>query len=337
MKLQAEYFKKNGGILLQQLLSSLREGAIYPRIYTAQELRKATNGYSIKNILGSGGSGTVFKGILEDGSIVAVKKSQLIDQSCIDQFINEIVILTQINHRNVVRLLGCCLEAQVPMLVYEFIPNGSLHQKIHEINDPSTRISWKTRFRIAVETADALSYLHFSTSMPIFHRDIKSSNILVDMNYAAKVADFGISRLVPIDKTKVSTMILGTFGYLDPEYFNTGRLTSKSDVYSFGVVLVELLTGRKSVWLDSSMEYCSLPVVFLSYMGNNNLVEILDKEVVREGRMEDLEAVADLAKRCLRAEGIDRPTMKEVLQELVSLFNNHVLLLQEHREMNSEE
>ncbi|RWR75520.1 protein LYK5-like protein [Cinnamomum micranthum f. kanehirae] len=255
--------------------------------------------YSINNILGNGGNSTVYKGILEDGSIVAIKKSQVVDQSHIEQFINEFIILSQINHRNVVKLLGCCLEAEVPLLVYEFIPNGTLYQRIHEINDP---LVWQIRCQIAIEVADALYYLHSSTSMPIFHRDIKSSNILLDKNYAAKVADFGVLRLVPTDKTKVTTMILGTFG----------------------VVLLELLTGRKSVWLDSSLEYRSLPIVFPSYVERDNLIEILDKGVVKEGKMEELQLVADVGSRCVRPRGEERPTMKEVWQELATLSNNHV-------------
>ncbi|XP_058068478.1 wall-associated receptor kinase-like 1 [Magnolia sinica] len=267
--------------------------------------------------------------MLKDGSVVAVKKSQVVDKSHIDQFINEVVILTEINHRNVVKLLGCCLETQVPMLVYEYISNGTLYQKIHESDDPLEHISWQSRFRIAVETAGALSYLHSSTSTPIFHRDVKSSNILLDKNYTPKVADFGISRLVPLDKTKVSTMVLGTFGYLDPEYFNTGKLTEKSDVYSFGVVLLELLTGRKPICPESSIEYHNLPMVFLSYVRNDNFVEILDDKVACEGKMEELQAVADIARRCLRVEGGARPTMKEVVQELIALSSEQVHVVHE--------
>ncbi|XP_058068476.1 wall-associated receptor kinase-like 1 [Magnolia sinica] len=332
---RAKHLTKNGGILLQRQFSSLHGSTRSPKIYSAQELKKATNNYNISNILGSGGNGSVYKGILKNGSVVAIKKSQVVDKSHIDQFINEVVILTEINHRNIVKLLGCCLETQVPMLVYEFISNGTLYQKIHENDDPSECLSWQSRFRIAVETACALSYLHSSTSTPIFHRDIKSSNILLDKNYTPKVADFGISRLVPLDKTKVSTMVLGTFGYLDPQYFNTGKLTEKSDVYSFGVVLLELLTGKKpicpdssieyhNICPDSSIEYHNLPMIFLSHVRNDNFVEILDDKVVREGKMEELQAVAGIARRCLRVKGQERPTMKEVVQELITLSSEHV-------------
>eukprot|EP00268_Persea_americana_P047521 TRINITY_DN49609_c0_g1_i1.p1 TRINITY_DN49609_c0_g1~~TRINITY_DN49609_c0_g1_i1.p1 ORF type:complete len:176 (-),score=31.60 TRINITY_DN49609_c0_g1_i1:254-754(-) len=160
--------------------------------------------------------------------------------------------------------------------------------------------------------------------MPKFHRDVKSTNILLDKNFSTKVADFGVSRLVPIDKTNVSTLVLGTFGYLDPEYFNTGKLKAKTDVYSSGVVLLELLTGQKSVWLGSSLVYHSLPIAFLSHVENDNLNEILNKEVVEEGEVEELQAVADIASRCVRPKGEQRPTMKEVRKELVALYNNQV-------------
>ncbi|WKA07971.1 hypothetical protein VitviT2T_025738 [Vitis vinifera] len=318
IKLKEKFFEQNGGIMLQQLLSKHEGFAEATKIFTTEDLKKATNNYDERRVLGRGGQGTVYKGILADNRVVAVKKSKIMDQSQVEQFINEVIILSQVNHRNVVKLLGCCLETEVPLLVYEFVINGTLYDHLHN-QDQTYSISWETRLRIATETAGALWYLHSAASTPIIHRDVKSTNILLDNNYTAKVSDFGASRLIPLDQAQLTTLVQGTLGYLDPEYFHSSQLTEKSDVYSFGVVLVELLTGKKALSFDRLEEERNLAMFFVSSMKDDRLFEILDDRVLNEGNTKHLKEVAILAKRCLMVKGEERPTMKEVAMELEGL------------------
>ncbi|XP_047971344.1 LOW QUALITY PROTEIN: wall-associated receptor kinase-like 5 [Salvia hispanica] len=212
--------------------------------------------------------------MLKDGKIVAVKKSQEVEEGDLQVFINEMVILSQVNHRNAVKLLGCCLETEVPLLVYEYIPNGTLFQHIHEPSEEFP-LTWEMRMTIAREVAGALAYLYSSAYSPIYHRDIKSTNILLDDKYRAKVVDFGTSRSVAPDQTHFTTCVVGTFGYLDPEYFQTNQFTDKSDVYSLGVVMVELLTGEKAISSIRAEAGRSLATHFLLSMEGNTLFTCL--------------------------------------------------------------
>ncbi|KAL9999889.1 putative protein kinase RLK-Pelle-WAK family [Helianthus debilis subsp. tardiflorus] len=315
------FFKRNGGLLLKQQQEADPSIVDKTILFTSHELKKATDNFNESKVLGRGGQGTVYKGVLADGRIVAVKKSKVFDESQLEQFINEVVILSQVNHRNVVKLLGCCLETEVPMLVSEFIPNGTLYDRLHNDDSP---ISLETRLQIATEVAGALAYLHSATSLQIYHRDIKTTNILLDENYRAKVSDFGTSRFVAIDKSHLTTLVKGTFGYLDPEYFQSSQFTEKSDVYSFGVVLVELLTGEKPISLARSDEHRSLATHFMLAMEEGSAMSIFDAVVINEGSRDELLLVANLAMRCLNLNGRNRPTMKEVASELETIRTSHI-------------
>ncbi|PIN03482.1 Serine/threonine protein kinase [Handroanthus impetiginosus] len=318
-KMRQMFFLQNGGVLLQEKISRRERSSDTTTIFSELEVQKATNNFDNNMIIGKGGFGIVYKGFLPNNRIVAIKKSKEVDPGQIGQFINEVIILSQINHRNVVKLLGCCLETQVPLLVYEFINNGTLFEHIH--NEAKARFfSWEMRLKVAAETANVLAYLHSVASIPIIHRDVKSANILLDHTLTAKVSDFGASRLFPLDQTQLSTLVHGTLGYLDPEYMQTNLLTEKSDVYSFGVVLVELLTGKKVLSFDRPEDERGLASLFLSVMKKDRLFEILEENVMREGNKKQLVKVAMVAKSCLHVKGDERPSMKEVAMELEGLM-----------------
>ena len=315
IKLKEQHFQQNGGLMLQQLIARHRESTETARVFTMEELKEATNNFDEGKILGKGGQGTVYKGLLPDNRIVAIKKSKINDPSQVEQFINEVVVLSQINHKNVVKLLGCCLETEIPLLVYEFILNGTIFEHLHN-HSQSLKLTWKTRLRIAAETAGALAYLHSVTSPPIIHRDVKTTNILLDQDLTAKVSDFGASRIVPLDKNQLTTLVQGTLGYLDPEYFQSSQLTEKSDVYSFGVVLAELLTGRKALSFALPEDDRNLALYFISSMTEGRLLQIVDDHIIDEAKVEQLMEFANIAKRCLKVNREERPTMKEVAMEL---------------------
>ncbi|XP_062018215.1 wall-associated receptor kinase 3-like [Rosa rugosa] len=322
IKLKRMFFEQNGGVLLQQHLNLSRHKPSIEimKIFSSDELIKATNNYDKSNILGQGGNGTVYKGVLRGNKIVAIKRSKTCDRSQIGEFINEGIVLSQVNHRNVVKLLGCCLETEVPVLVYEFITNGTLASHLHpnQSQPLSITLSWQMRLKIAAEIAGALAYLHSETCMPIIHRDVKTSNILLDDNFTAKVADFGASRLVPLGQTQLTTLLQGTIGYLDPEYLYNSQLTDKSDVFSFGVILAELLTGKTPlIFKEGRKATVNLAVYFVSCVEEECLHEILDDQVAMDDQVfEVLKQVASVAVMCLRTKREERPAMKEVAAEL---------------------
>uniref|UniRef100_M8D354 Wall-associated receptor kinase 5 n=1 Tax=Aegilops tauschii TaxID=37682 RepID=M8D354_AEGTA len=316
-----EYFKQNGGLMLYDEMRSRQVDTV--RILTQKEIKIATDNYNEDRVLGCGGHGMVYKGTLDDLREVAIKKSKVINDDCRDEFVNEIIILSQINHRNIVRLLGCCLDIDVPVLVYEFVSNGTLYEFLHGSADHNlSPIPLDLRLKIATQSAEALAYLHSSTSRTILHGDVKSANILLDDQRHPKVADFGASALKSMDESEFIMLVQGTLGYLDPESFISHVLTDKSDVYSFGVVLLELMTRKRALYADSSSkEKRSLSHSFLLMFHQNMHLKMLDSEIAEDAAaMVVVEKLAALAVHCLSARGDDRPTMKEVAERLQVLW-----------------
>ncbi|PNT62318.1 hypothetical protein BRADI_4g01670v3 [Brachypodium distachyon] len=320
-----EYFKQNGGLRLYDEMRSKQVDTV--RILTEKEVKKATDNYNEDRVLGCGGHGMVYRGTLDDQREVAIKKSKVINDNCRDEFVNEIIILSQINHRNIVRLLGCCLDIDVPMLVYEFVSNGTLYEFLHGSADHNlSPIPLDLRLKIATQSAEALAYLHSSTSRTILHGDVKSANILLDDQYHAKVADFGASALKSIDESEFIMLVQGTLGYLDPESFISHLLTDKSDVYSFGVVLLELMTRKRALYVDNhSSEKKSLSHNFLLMFDEDRHQVMLDPEIADDAAaMAVIKNLAVLAVHCLSVRGEDRPTMTEVAERLRVLRRHQV-------------
>ncbi|KAI9168961.1 hypothetical protein LWI28_004543 [Acer negundo] len=291
-------------------------------IFSYSELAEATNNFHHEQELGGGGFGTVYHGILRDGQEVAVKRLYEHNYKRVEQFMNEIKILTLLRHKNLVLLYGCTsCRSQGLLLVYEFIPNGTVADHLYGDRANSCLLTWPIRMNIAIETATALACLHASD---IIHRDVKTNNILLDNKFCVKVADFGLSRLFPTDVTHVSTAPQGTPGYVDPEYHQCYRLTDKSDVYSFGVVLIELISSMPAVDMSRHATEINLANLAINRIQKRAVDELIDpclgshsdEEVKRMAT-----SVAELAFLCLQQSREMRPTMDMVLKELERIKN----------------
>ncbi|KAL8250884.1 hypothetical protein R6Q59_034577 [Mikania micrantha] len=294
------------------------------QVFTYEELAVATDNFNDSRELGDGGFGAVYYGKLLDGREVAVKRLYENSFRRVEQYMNEVRILTGLDHENLVKLYGCTSkQSKDLLLVYEYVSNGTVGDHLHgKLAKSSTSLfSWPVRFSIAIQTADALAYLHQSG---IIHRDVKTNNILLDKSFQVKVADFGLSRLFQ-NVTHVSTAPQGTPGYVDPEYYQCYHLTDKSDVYSFGVVLIELISSLQAVDTNRHRLDINLANMAMTKIQNHMLDELVDKSIgfERNGVVRRTTAlVAELAFRCLQQQKDMRPTMKEVAETLRGIRND---------------
>eukprot|EP00253_Pinus_taeda_P012476 PITA_12476 len=266
-----------------------------------------------ENVIGKGGEGVVYKGVMPNGDVVAVKKLKRKGSSNAHGFSAEIKTLGRIRHRHVVRLLAFCFNHDTNLLVYEYMPNGSLAKLLHGNN--AMPLDWNTRYKIAVETAQGLSYLHHDCRLPILHRDIKSGNILLDSNFEARVADFGLAKLLHLSGTsEYMSSVAGTFGYIAPEYAYTMKVDEKSDVYSFGVVLLELITGKKAVGESEFEEDMNITgwVKKMTNWNREEVMKIIDPRLINVPVEEALHIFL-VALLCIQEQSVRRPTMRQVV------------------------
>ncbi|OAY72657.1 Proline-rich receptor-like protein kinase PERK8 [Ananas comosus] len=306
----------------QRIQSSVTDLSVgNTKCFPYEELYQITNGLSRQNLLGEGGFGCVFKGCLSDGREVAVKQLKDGGGQGEREFQAEVEIISRVHHRHLVSLVGYCIAENQRLLVYDYVPNNTLHYHLYAPGRPV--MGWGIRVKVAAGSARGIAYLHEDCHPRIIHRDIKSSNILLDNNFEAQVADFGLARLADTNVTHISTRVMGTFGYLAPEYASSGKLTERSDVFSFGVVLLELITGRKPVDAsrplgDESLVEWARPLLNEA-LESGKFEELVDPRLQKNYNEVEMFRMIEAAAACIRHSASRRPKMSQVVRVLDSL------------------
>ncbi|KAG0566917.1 hypothetical protein KC19_7G097100 [Ceratodon purpureus] len=314
--------------LLLQFQQKFDEFDVKPTIYSYNELKAATRDFHEENKLGQGGYGAVYKGVLANGNMVAVKQLYVKTlQTGLDEFSNEVVLITGMKHRNLVNLKGCCLREGSRILVYEYVDNYDVARVL--LGPQRQVVSWPSRLRICLGVAHGLHYLHALAQPRVIHRDIKASNILLDKNLEPKVADFGLALLFPDEESHLMTVhVAGTKGYLAPEYATLGQVSDKVDVYSFGVLCLEIISGRRNIDESLPQEQVYLTPWAWSLNESNKLIELVDPTLhLNDDEMEDVQRVIKIALLCIQMASEKRPTMARIVSMLQSDTQSVVAVL----------
>ncbi|XXG81392.1 hypothetical protein AAC387_Pa09g2039 [Persea americana] len=312
----AESNLSGGSQSSSSVVSAEMSGMGWGRWYGMRELEVATGGFSAENVIGEGGYGIVYKGVLADRSVIAVKSLLNNKGQAEREFKVEVEAIGKVRHKNLVGLLGYCAEGTQRMLVYEYVENGNLEQWLHGDVGPVSPLTWDVRMKIAIGTAKGLAYLHEGLEPKVVHRDVKSSNILLDKQWNPKVSDFGLAKLLGSDLSYVTTRVMGTFGYVAPEYASTGMLNEGSDVYSFGVLLMELISGRSPVDYGRPSGEVNLVDWFKGKVGSRCGSEVVDPLIEVQPTPRALKRVLLVCLRCIDSDALKRPKMGQVVHML---------------------
>ncbi|XP_061341506.1 receptor-like serine/threonine-protein kinase ALE2 [Gastrolobium bilobum] len=305
------------------LMSATATSILSAKTFSLSELEKATDKFSSRRVLGEGGFGRVYSGTLEDGTEVAVKLLTRNNQNGDREFIAEVEMLSRLHHRNLVKLIGICIEGRRRCLVYELVRNGSVESHLHGDDKKKVPLDWAARMKIALGAARGLAYLHEDSNPRVIHRDFKASNVLLEDDFTPKVSDFGLAREATEGSNHISTRVMGTFGYVAPEYAMTGHLLVKSDVYSYGVVLLELLTGKKPVDMSQPQGQENLVTWARPLLrSREGLEQLVDPCLAGSCNIDDMAKVAAIASMCAHPEVTQRPFMGEVVQALKLIYND---------------